>query len=232
MNQSPKPELSVWDFIKEFFKAFIDVESGFLATFKMMFINPGAVIDGYISERKYYPPFRYLALSVAIETSLIGLAKWVLSNSFSPMPMFSSDQFPPEALKYFANYFNDIVPYVDFLYIIPMTACSYLFFYTYRVGLVSHLILNGYTLAQVTFITFPNYLVMSLLPTKLAMYFLMLIYLIWTVIGIRSYLSFFSGKPKLTFILAVLTLVAAIIIYYVMIGIGFGIYIVLHGAKV
>lgn len=91
MNQSPKPELSVWDFIKEFFKTFIDVEKGFWATFKMMFSNPGAVIVGYISERKYYPPFKYLALSVAFETTTIALAKWLLPNSYSPMEMFGSD---------------------------------------------------------------------------------------------------------------------------------------------
>lgn len=110
-----------------------------------------------------------------------------------------------------------------------MTACSYLFFHTYRIGLVSHLILNAYTLAQITFVTFPTYLVMNLLPVKLAMFLLMLIYLIWAVIGIRSYRSFFQGKAKTTFILALSALITVMILYYQMVVIGFVIYIALQG---
>lgn len=68
--------ITLKDLCNSFLDIFLNIESGFFYTLKELTLRPGLVITSYLANarKKYYPPFKYLLVMVAINVFLFSLS--------------------------------------------------------------------------------------------------------------------------------------------------------------
>jgi hypothetical protein len=155
---------------------FFNLENNLLKTFLHLFIQPEAVIYGYISgtRKKYITVIQYLAISL----TLLGLQLFILNKFY---PDFLNFQFigydeylamyPKESRlkteEVMTNYFNFINEYQSLVYVIgiPFTAfITYLAFVKEKLlNFAEHIVLNTYITAQYVAFSFFTYLTFAIL---------------------------------------------------------------------
>lgn len=151
-DKNPKTQESVW---VQLVKDVIDVDKGLYTTLKTLVRSPDRVAQGYLSDRSFYSPFKLLAFSVLLETSAIAAARHFLRRKEMDEFVLQSPLAYGLEPKVFIDFYDNVVPYLDFLYIVPATLCTWLMFRRSDRSLSLFAVTNSYLLALVTLLTFP-----------------------------------------------------------------------------
>lgn len=204
--------------VKSFFHFLLgafNIEKGFLYTFKMLFIQPGVVVNDYLSgkTRSYYNPFNYILIAAGIYAFLIIWLKIYDTNLESATEIINSTndalQSNEEALLLQQKWLGFYKQYVNFvpLLMIPFTSLiSKWFFRSHKLFYGEHLIINCFLFAQTFFI--------SILLTPLAVGFSSIMSF-FPVIGLVVTLTYLSFSYYKTFKESVFESIMGTIIIYV-----------------
>ena len=144
--------------LKSFFHAILEVfniEKGFFYTFKMMFAQPGVVINEYVSGRtkRYYNPLKYIILAAAIYAFLILYLKIFdasveTANELIIGDRIKNDQEVLELQKKWIEFYKQFVNFIPLL-MIPFSSLVSKWVYASKKWYYGeHLILNCYMFAQ------------------------------------------------------------------------------------
>ncbi|MFY0672093.1 MAG: DUF3667 domain-containing protein [Bacteroidia bacterium] len=126
-----------------------NLEKGFLFTIKMLFINPGSVLNGYLKTTdryRYYNPFRYaFILATASVFFFVYFDLYEKAITIGALNLEADNKEGVEFIEKYANFIS--------LLIIPFLSLgSFLFFKSHNYA--EHLVANFFVFGQTTLIGF------------------------------------------------------------------------------
>lgn len=202
--------------LKHLFNLTLDsfnLQKGLFYTLKMLFTNPGKVINDYLEGRSkdFYNPLKYLILIASINAILMLWFNIFETNIAAANELMGED---PEGNKlqqlvagYVRTYLN-----VFALVVLPFySLVSKWVFNKFRLHYAEHLIINGYLFAQYTLLQMTTYTLFSFIPglSKLSMAFSVVVFI--------TYYSYaFRGVFKIRFFKSLLSSILIYILGFVL----------------
>ena len=146
-----------------------NVERGLFYTVRLLFTNPGQLINGYLEGRTkdFYNPLKYLLLIASINAILMLWFDIFDTNVANTNEFIGADRegnrLQQVILKYFRTYLN-----IFSLFILPFySLVSNWVFNKQKLHYAEHLVVNGYLFAQYTLLQMVTYVLFSLFPPLL-----------------------------------------------------------------
>ena len=140
--------------VKSYFSSLLNVfniEKGFLYTFKMLTVNPGKIINGYISgkTKSYYNPLKYIVVAAAINAVLVIYLNILdqsveASNNIINSDAVKNNQEVLDLQKRWMEFFKQFMNFVPLLIIPFASISSKWFFRSKKLFYAEHLIINSY----------------------------------------------------------------------------------------
>lgn len=198
--------------IKHLFNLTLDsfnLEKGLIYTVKMLFTNPGKVINDYLEGRSkdFYNPLKYLILIVSVNVVLMLWFGIFETNIENTNKLIGEDPEGNELQKIVAGYVRTYLN-IFALVILPFySLVSKWVFKKFKLYYAEHLIINGYLFAQFTLLQMVTYLLFSFIPglSKISMAFSIFVF-------ITYYTYAFRGIFKIKFFRSLLS---SVVIYFV-----------------
>jgi len=210
------------DILHNFFHHFTHLDTGIFFLAKELYVKPGIVAKEYIEGKrnKYYNPFQYLIIIVAI-SMFITINFNLLGPSPDPSQLVSPDsgiRFSANMKSFFYKYFNLVL----FLSVPVSALFSWLFFRKSGYNYSENLVFNAFIAAQrtLTFILLSPFLYVSKKFWYIGIGFY---YIFWLIYFIYAFLQFFGEKKLITIVkflimycllIAVVQASAMVIVYF------------------
>ncbi len=197
-----------------------NIESGLLYTAKLLFINPGKLINEYLNGKTkcYYNPLKYLLLVTglsAIFSIWTGVFDAGVQNAHGLV------DFDTEEAKFQMEYVNFIRKYLSFVSLFTIPFYSYiskLIFKKKKQFYTEHLFINSYIIAQYSLINILFIFIIFLIPMFLNIFYffgtiMSIIYYAYTLKSIYN-IGFLNSlfKSLIIFIFGIISLIVFIII--------------------
>lgn len=177
--------ITVRRIFSELFASLTNLEKGFWYTFKMLIINPGAVVREFIQGNtvRYYSPLRYLLLWITISVGLslfTGLydqqqATMQEMTGYSQKEEVAAKQ--REAQQQIQTEVRKYLTFIPLLILPFMGLASYWVFRRRGQNYAEHLVLNAFAYGQTTAIGIPVMLLILVFPALLPYLFFKIILL-------------------------------------------------------
>jgi hypothetical protein len=143
-----------------------NLQKGFFFTYKMLFTNPGKLVNDYLDgrSRDFYNPLKYLILIASVNAILM---LWfdVFDTNVATTNEFLGDepegnQLQQTLIRYMKSYLNLVS-----LFVLPFySLVSKWVFSKYKLYYAEHLIINGYLFAQYITLQMFIYLLFTAIP--------------------------------------------------------------------
>jgi len=220
-DKIPKEQESVW---AQLVKDVVDVNKGLLFTLKTLVRHPDRAVKGYLADRSFYSPFKLLAFSVVLETSAIAAARHFFRGKKMDEVVLQSPLALGIEREAFVDFYDNVMPYLDFMYIVPITLFTWLLFRRADRPLSLFAVANSYLLATVTLLTFP--LTALSFATNLTnaanvVFVMLFAYATWT------YARLFRGRLLTVALKSVTAFILATLLFFTLLGTLAHIYAVL-----
>ena len=191
-NQCGQKVIDKRNTLKHFFQLLfssLDIHKGLLFTIKMLFVNPGKIINEYLDGRTkdYLNPLKYLFIIVGLSTLLT-----IWSNAFDSGITTTNELFdiPDESTRFQAKIMAFMKKYLNIftiLFIPFYSIISRWLLKKHKQFYAEHLIINSYLYAQ--------YALIYILPLFIVMAFPFLLKYLY-FIGIIIFVSYYSYALK------------------------------------
>jgi len=181
--------------LKHFFELItdsFDIERGLLYTTKILFTNPGKIINEYLDGRTkdYYNPLKYLLLLAGLSAIIMIGTDIFDANVGNTNEFFGLDnqktKFQSQVNAYIKSFLN-IIPFLTLPF---YSLISKWIFKKFKLNYAEHLIMNCYLFGQITLITLLLLFVIYLSPSLIVFF---------QVIGIVIFVVYFSYSLKSIF---------------------------------
>jgi len=174
-------------FFHKFLSAF-NIEKGFFYTMKLLFTNPGEVVNSYLAgkTKSYYNPLNYLIIVAGIGTALViwlGIFDANMENT-NEMLGINSDKNAVGIQKKLIEHVKQYINIITMLMLPFMSLFSKWYYHRRKLFYGEHLILNSFLFAQTTVIS------ILLIPFYIAIPFLTGYYSLIGFIVIIAYYSY------------------------------------------
>ncbi len=149
-----------------------NIENGLLYTAKLLFVNPGKLINEYWNgkTKDYYNPLKYLLIVTGM-SALFSVWTGVFDSSMQNANELVA--FDNESAKFQAEYMNFVKEYISFITIATLPFYSYvskLIFRKKKQFYAEHLVLNSYIVAQSSLINIVLIFIAFLIPSFLSLF--------------------------------------------------------------
>ncbi len=181
--------------IKHFFRLIsdsFDIERGLLYTAKMLFANPGKIINEYLAGRTkdYYNPLKYLLLLAGISALIMIGTDIFDANVGNTNEFFGLEKQKTKFQSQLNDYIKSFLNLIPFLTLPFYGLISKWVFRKYKLHYAEHLIMNCYLIGQTTLITLFLLFMVYLIPS-LMVYF--------QLIGFAIFVAYFTYSVRSIF---------------------------------
>lgn len=167
-----------------------NVERGLLYTIKLLFTNPGKLINDYLEgrTRDFYNPLKYLILIASINAVLMLWFDIVDTNVANTNELLGETR---EATKLQQIILDYLKTYLNIFSLVVLPFYSLItkwIFKKHKLYYAEHLVINSYLFAQYTLLQMLTYLAFSFIPglSKLSMLFAAIIFISYYTYALRG----------------------------------------------
>jgi len=236
-NQCGQKVINTRITIKHLFEIAFDsfnIHKGLLFTIKLMFTNPGLLINDYLNGRTkdYYNPLKYLLLIASISALFMLWFKIFDANIQNTNELMGIEGKATQLQSVITGYMKNFLHFLTILTLPFYSLVSKWIFKKHKLYYAEHLTINSYLFAQITLIQIFTIFLVFLIPelTKFMLAFGSVIFLAYYTYALRgvfnikllkSFLSSFAIYVLGLFMMLVFIVVVTIMVMIILKLIGF-----------